>query len=154
MTIKGNLIDLAEAGTFDVIVHGCNCFHTMGAGIAKEISSRYPQALEVDKKYTAKGDRSKLGGFTHVQITGPYGNKFTIINMYTQYYYGKPKKGAPPLADYTAIKQGFQMLKRDYYGKRIGYPRIGAGLAGGDWATIQNIINTELNDMFHELVIL
>lgn len=27
---KGNLIDLAEAGEFDVVVQGCNCFNTMG----------------------------------------------------------------------------------------------------------------------------
>jgi len=28
--------------------------------------------------------------------------------------------------------------------KRIGLPRIGAGLAGGDWATIEAIIEEEL----------
>ena len=32
--IKGNLISLALAGEFEVIIHGCNCFCTMGAGIA------------------------------------------------------------------------------------------------------------------------
>jgi hypothetical protein len=25
---KGNLIDMAEQGEFDVIVHGCNCLNT------------------------------------------------------------------------------------------------------------------------------
>ena len=29
-TIEGNLISLAKAGQFDVIVQGCNCFCTMG----------------------------------------------------------------------------------------------------------------------------
>jgi hypothetical protein len=28
---KGNLLDLAEAGEFDIIVQGCNCFNAMGA---------------------------------------------------------------------------------------------------------------------------
>ena len=34
---KGNLLDLAEAGEFDIVVQGCNCFNTMGGGIAREI---------------------------------------------------------------------------------------------------------------------
>lgn len=34
-TIQGNFIHLAQNGEFDLIVHGCNCFCTMGAGIAK-----------------------------------------------------------------------------------------------------------------------
>ena len=46
---KGNLIDMAEAGKFHIIVHGCNCFNTMGSGIAKEIRNRYPRAYESTK---------------------------------------------------------------------------------------------------------
>lgn len=34
--IKGDLIELALVGEFDVIVHGCNYFCTMGASIAKQ----------------------------------------------------------------------------------------------------------------------
>lgn len=30
--IIGDLLKLADDGQFDVIVHGCNCFNTMGAG--------------------------------------------------------------------------------------------------------------------------
>ena len=32
--VKGDLIKSAKEGQFDVIIHGCNCFNTMGAGIA------------------------------------------------------------------------------------------------------------------------
>ena len=35
--VKGNLVTLALAGEFDVIIHGCNCFNTMGSGVAKDI---------------------------------------------------------------------------------------------------------------------
>ena len=34
---KGNLLDLAEAGEFDIVVQGCNCFCAMGGGIAREL---------------------------------------------------------------------------------------------------------------------
>ena len=37
--ISGNLITLALEGHFDVIVHGCNCFGVMGAGIAAQMQT-------------------------------------------------------------------------------------------------------------------
>lgn len=155
MAIKGNLIDLAEAGHFDVIVHGCNCFHTMGAGIAKEISTRYPTALAADREFTNKGDKTKLGSYTYALATSPTGHRFTIVNAYTQYYYGRPKKNAGPLADYAAIDRVFRELARQCPQLlRFGYPKIGAGLAGGDWNIIQNIINSALSGCHHNLVIL
>jgi hypothetical protein len=45
-TVYGDLVKLAIAGNFDVIVHGCNCYHTMGAGIAKQIKKNYQQHMK------------------------------------------------------------------------------------------------------------
>lgn len=45
--VQGDLIELALNGVFDVIVHGCNCQCTMGAGIAKSIRAKFPEACEV-----------------------------------------------------------------------------------------------------------
>ena len=39
--IDGDLIRLAKQGTFDVIAHGCNCFCTMGAGIAPQMAEAF-----------------------------------------------------------------------------------------------------------------
>mgnify|MGYP001795501660 FL=1 len=44
-TIKGDLVKLAIKGEFDLIIHGCNCFCTMGAGIAKTIRSHLKMFL-------------------------------------------------------------------------------------------------------------
>jgi O-acetyl-ADP-ribose deacetylase (regulator of RNase III) len=41
-----------------------------------------------------------------------------------------------------------------FSGKRIGYPKIGAGLAGGDWNIISSIIDKELIGEDHTLVLL
>jgi len=136
--IKGDLIELALNGNFDVIIHGCNCFCTMGAGIAKSIRSKFPEAFDADRN-TKKGDISKLGDFSCATIkSGSY--SVTIINAYTQYNY----RGKGVKADYEAIKKVFNKLKIQYSGKRFGFPLIGAGLAGGDWNIISDIINQEL----------
>ena len=123
--IKGNLIDLAEAGEFDVIVQGCNCFNTMGGGIAREIRQRYPQAALADS-ITENGSYMKLGTWTEATVLGKA--PFTIINAYTQYDMSKRED----VFEYTAFALILQKLERRYRYMRIGLPYIGMGLAGGD----------------------
>jgi len=139
---KGNLLDLAEAGEFDVVVQGCNCFNTMGGGIAREIRERYPIAARVDME-TKQGDYQKLGTWTECDA-GDYfdtntfsvnnklawdsPNRFTIINAYTQYNMSTGED----VFEYTAFQLILQKLVRAYGDKRIGLPYIGMGLAGGD----------------------
>ncbi|MCB1673305.1 MAG: phosphatase, partial [Pseudomonadales bacterium] len=55
-------------------------------------------------------------------------------------------------ADYQAIRQVMKAIKQQFSGKRIGYPKIGAGLAGGDWQIIYPIICQELEGEHHTLV--
>ena len=146
IVVDGDLIKLAEQGEFDVIIHGCNCFCTMGAGIAKTIKGKYPQAYIADKN-TESGAREKLGSYSAVDVqAGEY--KFTIVNAYTQFHW----RGAGVKADYEAIRSVMKQIKTNYSGSRIGYPLIGAGLAGGDWEVISAIISEELNGESHTLV--
>jgi O-acetyl-ADP-ribose deacetylase (regulator of RNase III) len=143
---KGDLIQKARAGEFDVIVHGCNCFCTMGAGIAKTIKQVFSAAYQADLATTI-GDAAKLGTYSQalVEING---KPLTIINAYTQYHW----RGAGRLVDYDAIRQVFRCLKQEQSGKCIGYPAIGAGLAKGDWAVIAAIIEEELAGENHVFV--
>ena len=145
-TRSGDLIALAIAGEFDVIIHGCNCQHTMGAGIAKQIKARFPAAFAADCA-TPKG-ASKLGQISTAQVDCN-GHPLVIVNAYTQNHW----RGKGVLADYAAIRAAMQQVKARFSGKRIGYPKIGAGLAGGDWATIAQIIDEELAGEQHTLVL-
>ena len=145
-TVQGDLIKLALAGEFDVIVHGCNCFCTMGAGIAKTIKQKFPAAYQADLA-TAKCKKSKLGQISYATIELPT-NKLIVVNGYTQYHW----KGYGVKADYEAIRQVFKAIKDNFSGLRIGYPAIGAGLAGGDWSIIAKIIETELAGENHTFV--
>ncbi len=138
--IKGDLVKLAVADEFDVIVHGCNCFCKMGAGIAKQIKEVFPEAYEVDM-LTQKGGELKLGDFNYADIKRD-GFEVIVVNAYTQYKYW----GEELLVDYEAIYNVFSKIKNKFTGKSIGIPMIGAGLAGGDWVTIENIISTLMSD--------
>lgn len=148
--VDGNLITLAKEGKFNVIVHGCNCFCTMGAGIAKSIKEEFPAAYEEDLK-TIKGDFRKLGNYSMVLDTRYSYPYLAIVNAYTQYNYGTDKIQL----DYEALTLclrkidhqlggGIQPSSRGWRQETIGLPKIGAGLAGGDWNRIKEIIQKEL----------
>ena len=138
---KGNLLDLAEAGEFDVIIHGCNCFNTMGGGIAREIRERYPHIAEMDRQ-TPKGSHMKLGNY----MSGPNWRgagraKFEIINAYTQY---DMSTGAN-VFEYTAFQLILEKLVFEYPSKRFGLPYIGMGLDGGNKERIMAMIEDFAN---------
>ena len=146
-TKTGNLIQLALAGEFDVIVHGCNCFHTMGAGIAKAISTKFPEALAADKA-TEYGIKSKLGTISTAFIERE-NTRFVVVNAYSQFQW----RGHGRKADYDAIESCFNCIADQFPSARIGYPMIGAGLAGGDWSIIENRISNALSGLDHTLIV-
>jgi len=127
---KGNLIDMAEDGEFDIIVHGCNCQNTMGSGIAKEIRARYPQAYEADSSmsYTYQKPVLKLGNFS-VAADDPIDPKFEIVNAYTQLNY--LPRGVDHF-DYDSFELILRKLAVISPDARYGFPYIGMGLAGGN----------------------
>lgn len=137
-TISGDLIKLAKDGEFNLIAHGCNCFCTMGAGIAKAIKEAFPAAFQADLA-TQHGDRAKLGTCSFAEII-LRDSSLTVVNAYTQFDW----RGRGIKVDYDAIRSCLRWIRKTHPGERIGLPKIGAGLAGGDWPTIAGIIDEEL----------
>ena len=131
--VDGDLLELAKNKEFDVIGHGCNCFCTMGAGIAPQIKNNYPEAYIADCA-TPNGDKAKLGTISHTVGITP-----TVVNIYSQYGFNGRKHGDVDL-DYEALRSGLKLMKDKFSGKKFGLPMIGAGLAGGDWNIIEKII--------------
>lgn len=140
-TVQGDLIKLSLDNHFDVILHGCNCFCAMGAGIAKQIKKELPEAWEADLR-TTKGDRSKLGTYSQATIIRP-GAEFLVLNAYTQFHW----RGKGVKVDYTAVRDVFRRVASEFPDKRIAFPAIGAGYAGGNWGRLSSIIKTELNGL-------
>jgi len=151
--VTGDLIQMAKAGKFDAIIHGCNAFNTMGGGIAKTIKNTWPEAYAADCK-TKKGDYKKLGKYTVVSVPNPgsVNDTLLIINAYTQFKYWRDKNDTSndPLVDYDALRLAFRNIKKTFGSTpldapvRFGIPKIGAGLALGDWAVISQIIDEEM----------
>ena len=133
--INDDLIEifLSDNSNIDILIHGCNCFNTMGLGFGKTLSNRIPEILKIDRN-TIKGVRNKLGNYSFYKL--PNTNKI-IINGYTQYGFGRNTR----FTDYNSIKELFIKINNNFKNKIIGIPKIGAGLGGGKWEIIEKIIN-------------
>lgn len=162
-TIKGDLIKLALQGEFDIIMHGCNCFCVQKSGIARQMVEHFKtndRDLYKKESKIFSGVRLKLGtieGHQHIVKTETDSGRYTTIgikvyNAYTQYYHARnAPQGLTVYLDYGALRSCLKDLKHrvtnSFKTQRIGLPKIGCGLAGGDWNTVKRIIEQELQGL-------
>lgn len=114
------------------VVQGCNCFMRQGRGLAAELRA-FPQIYQTDVKYGKEGEfNGKIGDLSLCNVNG-----VLVVNGYIQYttYGDRP-------ANYAAIGTLFLKINKMAYGTgtTVYIPRIGAGLAKGDWNIIEKII--------------
>ena len=137
----------ALAGPELFVIHGCNAYGVMGSGIAAQVRKQFPGAYT---EYRECFERWKKQGMRFIPLgsyTAYYDGKKTIINAITQKKFG----GTPGVvyADYKAIRKFFKEFNKDIgsvHPQRsinVAMPKIGAGLAGGDWQIIAQIIEEE-----------
>ena len=120
------------------IIHGCNSKGVIGSGVAKAIRDMYPKAyLDYNDAYNNYG--LELGDIiVSVQDDGK-----VIHNAITQQDYGRDSSRV--YVSYWAIAEAFRKINQ-WGTKEIALPKIGAGLANGDWNVISAIIENTLID--------
>lgn len=128
---RGDLLQCDEK----YILHGCNAQGVMGSGVAKVIREKYPTAYT-----TYLAGLLQLGIVTYArQDDGK-----TIFNLISQEFYGRDSSKV--YVSYQAIEDGIQRI--NWWASNIpdvviAMPKIGAGLGGGDWVIISEIIERE-----------
>ena len=136
--IKGNLLDT----DLNFIAHGVNAQNRMGSGVAKAISDVYPEVKTRYHRYWEKSMMVFLNGQSDflgtVQPVTTRDGK-TVFNLFTQEYYGYDGK---LYLSYESIIKVFDFLTNECdHLNAIAIPKIGCGLAGGDWEVVKKIIN-------------
>lgn len=155
--ITGNLIDLTKEGLFNVIGHGCNCFCTMKLGIAAQMATTFRCDKFPWESGRFNGSILKLGlidaipfilsndNLTKVHTTADKNINLHVVNMYTQYHWKETSRFGIPL-DYSALELCLVKMNTVFKGKHIGLPRIGCGLAKGDWNRVKAMTKTIMQD--------
>lgn len=124
----------------NVIAHQANCMGIMGAGIAKQIASIYPEAYRADREYKIPvGSRERLGRFSYAKVIHQ-GRTRIVVNLYGQYRYGRGLH-----TDYEALESAVRSLLKKLQNLKhvkLGMPYgIGCGLAGGDWNIVYPMLS-------------
>lgn len=154
--LEGDLITMTQTGEFDLIAHGTNCFNNPNSGLAPQMEKHF----NVDKFRLASiefaGDINKLGQIDFESVDRESGrildnanipDSLIVVNAYTQF------KGGSNL-DYDALVLCLKKLNYTFAGLHIGLPKIGCGVAGGDWDKVRHLIKKYLVDMCVTIVVL
>lgn len=141
--VKGDATCPQAKGT-KVICHICNDIGGWGKGFVLALSRRWP---EPEAEYRAWHAVGKAGGFSiravrFVQVD-PY---IWVANMVAQRGIKRGSLG-PPIR-YEAVALCLQQVaaKALELGASVHMPRIGCGLAGGDWTRVEPLIKEHLGD--------
>ena len=115
-----------------IIAHICNTAGRWGRGFVVPLGEKYPMA---------KSAYLSLPEYTlgKIQVIN-CGNDIVVVNMIAQYGIF-PMNGIPPIR-YDAVRQCLIKVhnKALLECRSVHMPKIGSGLAGGDWKTIYKII--------------
>jgi len=113
----------------------------MGAGIAALIKKRYPMTFEAYQQvYEGQCNHLSLGQVITVEC--PDGR--TVFNAVTQEFYGR--EPGKVYVSYDAIALAIAHIDAWAQSRSademisVAFPKIGAGLANGDWERISGII--------------
>lgn len=124
------------------IAHGVNCQNKMGSGVAKALYTKFPS---IKKEYHTRFSVYKNNEYHFLLGTNQpvLNGEKVIFNLFTQLNYGYDGK---KYVNYAAISQCFKTLSVILRGKTIAIPKIGCGLAGGDWNFVEQLINDTVGD--------
>ena len=138
--VKGDLLSATEG----YIVHGCNCQGAMGSGVALAIKNKYPKAYQDYMDFYMTRDYP-LGSCNLSRVN----SKLAIVNAFTQEYYGRDGK---QYASYSAIADVMYKLANNIsIDEPIHMPKIGCGLGGASWETVEKLILKSLHN--HDVTI-
>lgn len=132
-----------------VLVHVCNDQGHWGAGFVLALSRRFegPEAAyrTWSKAQVDGGEPFELGRVQFMEVQP----SFWVANLIGQHDIARQKRPTrvPPVR-YPAIREGLSRVRAftQVHQASVHMPRIGAGLAGGDWTVIERIIQEELAD--------
>ena len=147
-TLEGVPVRFAKGDLFcddslDALAHGCNCAGAMGRGIAVEFKKRWPGMYQEYRKRCSEG-RFGLGEVFVWQDDG-----MTIFNLGTQLHWRESARiDAIRSAIAKTVDSGNSLGI-----KKLGLPRIGAGLGGIPWHYVRPILAGAATKARFEMVI-
>lgn len=144
--------DLLTERPNSIIIHGCNCQGVMGSGVALAVKNKYFHAYE-DYLDTCDAHKPEelLGKLSIVALDDSIRPNY-IINGFTQLNFGQGRQ-----VNYDAIYEVFErtnwFMRQVQREQTLYFPKIGAGLGGGNWRIISTIIEETVDQRFNPTLV-
>jgi O-acetyl-ADP-ribose deacetylase (regulator of RNase III) len=126
-----------------IIVHICNDMGGWGKGFVNAISAKWKLPEEQYRAWHKSNDGFELGEVRFVQVE----ENLWIANMIGQRKINVDENGNPPIR-YEAVAKALEKVATFAQEKNasVHMPRIGCGLAGGNWQMMEPIILNNLSE--------
>jgi hypothetical protein len=114
----------------------------MGKGFVLAVSRRWSEPERMYRAAFTEPPFPQLGDVQFVPVT----HTITVANLIGQHGVRGARGRAPPSIRYPAIREGPQKVAtfaREHEAS-VAMPRIGCGLAGGDWKEVEPVIEETL----------
>jgi O-acetyl-ADP-ribose deacetylase (regulator of RNase III) len=140
--VTGDATDPQGPG-LKIIAHGCNDRGGWGSGFVLAVSRRWELPEQKYRAWAASGHKFRAG---NIQIVKPE-EDIWVANMITQN--GTVGPSNPKPVNYEALLECFQKLaqvcrKNHESNPSIHMPRVGCGLARGDWNVVEALVKSAL----------
>lgn len=123
---------------FKVIAHCCNDIGAWGAGFVLALSRKWPEPEDAYREMGLEDGYS--GGTVCIVSVAP---QIKVANIIGQHGCHSNRMGHPPVR-YDWIRVGLGFVRCDLPDHSVHMPRIGCGLAGGDWSVMERVIEETL----------
>lgn len=142
--VKGCLLDAFDKGDVSIIGHCCNMQHVMGAGIAKQIKQRYPQAFIADGHWHKQHKDTRAFFSTALAPIAGDTKQGIIFNLYGQVRYGRETRHL----HYGLIARALNAMAYHCSNETVGFNyNMGCGNAGGDWTVVYELIEASFKSI-------
>lgn len=130
-----------QAKGVKIICHVCNDLGGWGKGFVLAVSRRWPEPEAAYRAWHASKEGFELGAVRLVQVE----EYIWVANMIGQRGIKRGSSGPP--VRYGAIAACLQEVgeRAVELGASIHMPRIGCGLAGGEWSKVEPLIEEHLS---------
>lgn len=139
--LKGDATDPIEDGNRAIVAHVCNNLGRWGRGFVVALSKRWPLAEESYLGWADEHDRLPLGEVQFVAVEPG----ILVANMIAQDGLGRARKPLRLSALRKALTTVAEIAREG--GSSIHMPRIGCGLAGGNWGDVEPVIEETCHDL-------
>ena len=135
--LHGNVLDPRQGGPKIICQMVNDLAMRWGGGVARKAAARFPEAeADFGRSISIIPFEERLG----TTIFARAADEITIASMIAQRGYGP---SVSPRIRYGALEQCLEAVVAQARGtgSSIHMPRIGTGAAGGDWATIEELLS-------------